>query len=151
MKKLKINALALLLGLVILSGCKDDAPAPPSEESVRTGLLAKSWSVGTSANAVTLDTADEIANWPGFSVNFSADGTYTASNVSVGREVVWPATGKWAYKGTTGADLNTIIREDGVNINIAISETTLQMTFNYTESGGRTDGTEGDWVFNMNN
>lgn len=123
--------------------------AVPTEEEVQTALLAKSWAVTTGANSVSLDGQDEDGNWDGFTVNFSENGTYTSSNVSVGREVVWPTSGTWAFKGTTGADLNTIIRGDGVNIDITLSETALSMRFNYTEPGGRTSGVEGDWVFNM--
>lgn len=148
MKKLKNLAFLLILGIIATS-CGEDPPPPPSEEEVQTALLAQSWAVGTDANDITLDGQDEIGNWDGFTVVFSANGTYTASNVSTGREVVWPTSGTWVFQGLTGADLNTIIRDDGVNINIAVSETTLKMSFNYTAPGGRTSGTDGEWVFNM--
>ena len=114
MKKLKNLAFLLILGMIATS-CGEDPPPPPSEEEVQTTLLAKSWAVTTGANSVSLDGQDEDGNWDGFSVNFSADGTYSASSVSVGREIVWPASGTWAFNGTTGADLNTIIRGDGVS------------------------------------
>lgn len=154
MKKLKNLAFLLILGMIATS-CGEDPPPPPSEEEVQTTLLAKPWTVGTSANDITLDTQDEIANWAGFSVVFSASGTYTTTNVSTGRETVWPSQGSWTYKGTTGADLNTIIRDAGTNnettINLTVDEVALKMTFNYTDPVGRTDGTEGDWAFNMTN
>lgn len=148
----KINYLAFLLILGILAtGCKDDAPPAPSAEEVQTGLLAKTWLVGTTANSVTFEGTDENGNWDGFTVTFAANGTYTASNVSAGREVVWPSTGTWAYKGagTEDVNVNTLERGDGVEIAIVVDEASLKMTFTYTDPGGRTDGTEGPWVFNM--
>lgn len=149
MRNLKITSLVFILGIAVLFSCKDKTPPAPTEAEVQMGLIAQTWTVITGANSVTLDGADEEQNWPGFAVTFNANGTYTASNVSTGREVVWPTSGTWAFKGSTGNDLNTIIRDDGVDIAIVVSETSLKMSFRYTAPGGRISGTEGDWVFNM--
>jgi len=154
MRKLKITSLAFFLGLIILSSCKDPVEPEPTAEEKQTDLLVQTWKVGTTANDVTLDNQDEIDNWTGFSVVFSK-GSYTASNVSEGRETVWPSQGSWEFKGTgtDAVDVNTIIRDKGSNnetsIKITVSETTLKMTFDYTEPGGKTSGTEGAWAFNM--
>ena len=80
-------------------------------------------------------------------LNFEADGTYTASNVADGRDVVWPTSGTWDFKSDD--ELNTVIRGDDVSISIVVDEANLKMTFNYTANGGRTNGTDGVWVFNM--
>ncbi len=155
MKNLKITSLALLLGLVVIASCKPDPEPEPSAEEKQTALLAQTWKVGTDANDVTLDGANEIGNWDGFTVVFNANGSYTTTATSDGREEVWPSTGKWEFKGkgTDNVDVNTIIRDAGTNnetsMSIAVAETTLRMTFNYTEPGGRTVGIEGAWVFNM--
>ncbi|MCF6352918.1 MAG: hypothetical protein L3J06_07895 [Cyclobacteriaceae bacterium] len=155
MKNLKLTSLALLLGLVVIASCKPDPDPEPSPEEVQTALLAQIWKVGTAANDVTLDGANEIGNWDGFTVTFNANGSYTTTNTSDGREDVWPSTGSWEFKGkgTDAVDVNTIIRDAGSNnettMTITVAETTLRMTFNYTNPGGRLGGTEGAWVFNM--
>jgi hypothetical protein len=151
MKKIKILAFLLLGGMITIMSCGPDPVTPPSEEEVQLGLLAKTWAVTSGANAVTLDGQDEDGNWTGFTVSFAENGTYTASNVSEGREVVWPVSGTWAFKGagTDAVDVNTIVRDDGVEITITVDEATLKMSFTYTDPGGRTEGTEGAWIFNM--
>ncbi len=156
MNKLKITSLALLLGLVIVSSCKDPVEPTPSAEEVQTALLAQSWKVGTSANDISLDGSDEIANWTNFSVVINANGSYAASNISEGREgTVWSTSGSWAFKdaGTESVDVNTIIRDAGTanetEIKITVSETSLKMTFDYTDPNGRASGINGAWAFNM--
>ncbi|MCF6351591.1 MAG: hypothetical protein L3J06_01135 [Cyclobacteriaceae bacterium] len=155
MKNLKIASLALLLGLVVIASCKTDPPPEPTAEEVQTALLAQIWKAGTATNDITYNGANEIGNWDGFTVTFNANGTYATTNTSEGREDVWPSTGSWEFKGkgTDVVDVNTIIRDAGSNnetsIAIVVAETTLRMTFNYTNPGGRLGGTEGPWVFNM--
>jgi len=155
MKKFKLASVALILSLVVISSCKDPVEPEPSAEEVQTTLLAQTWNVGTSANDVTLDTQDEIANWANFSVVFNSNGSYTASNISQERTgTVWPTSGSWKFKGagTDGVDINTIIRDADTNnetsIKITVSDTSLTMTFDYTEPGGRTGGINGSWAFN---
>jgi hypothetical protein len=150
MNKIKTTSLTLLLGLFILASCKETTPPEPSAREVQMGLLANMWNVTTGANSVTLDGTDENGNWDGFTVTFNSDGSYATSNASDGRDKVWPSQGTWDFKGDTGADLNTIIRGDGVSIEIGVTETTLQMSFTYDESiHGRLGGVDGAWVFNM--
>ncbi len=152
MKKFKITSLVLLLGLVILSSCKGDDPVPPSAEEVQLGLLAKTWNNGT----VNLDGTTDQGDWSAFKVTFT-DGSYTSSGVSAGRELVWPTSGTWGFKnaGTADVDVNKIVRDDGVEISISVSESSLTMTFAYDESiNGRVagiNGIDGDWVFGMTN
>jgi len=155
MNKLKFTSLALLLGLIVFSSCDNGGDPEPSAEEKQTTLLAQVWKVGTAASDVTLDGADEIGNWGGFTVTFNANGSYTTTNTSRGREDVWPSTGSWEFKGkgTDAVDVNTIIRDADSNnetsVSITVAETTLRMTFDYTNPGGRLGGTEGAWVFNM--
>ncbi|MCF6360327.1 MAG: hypothetical protein L3J29_06130 [Cyclobacteriaceae bacterium] len=155
MKKLKITSMALLLGLAVISSCDNGGDPEPTAEEKQTALLAQTWKAGTDASDITLDGNNEIGSWDGFTVTFNAAGSYTATNVSQGREDVWPTQGSWAYKnaGTESVDVNTIIRDAGGNnetiIAITVDETSLRMTFDYTNPTGRIGGTEGAWVFNM--
>jgi len=155
MRKLKITSLTLLLGLVVFSSCNPGGDPEPSAEEKQTALLAKTWKAGTAASDITLDNANEVDNWSGFTVSFSATGSYTTANVSQGREDVWPSQGSWAYEnaGAENVNVNRIIRDAGTTnetiITITVTETSLRMTFDYTDPTGRVGGTEGAWVFNM--
>lgn len=139
--------LALFIGLVFVIGCKPKGPAEPSEKEKQTTLLSQSWTVKTAANSVTLDGTDVTTDWTGFSLTILSDGTYTATSVASGREVVWPTPGTWQFQSDT--ELNTLVRGDGVVITIVVDESTLQLKFTYTTPGGRTNGTDGAWIFNM--
>lgn len=147
MKNSRILVLLFLMATVVFTGCKKTPTPEPSAKEKQTDLLAKTWTVKTDALSVTLDGSDEVDNWPSFSVAFSEDGSFTASNVASGREVVWPSSGTWTF--ASDDDLNTIVRDDDVQIDIEVDEANLKMTFEYTDPNGRTTGTEGVWVFNM--
>lgn len=147
MKNFRIIVVLFLLASVAITGCKKTNDPEPTAAEKQTALLAKTWTVKSDALSVTLDGADEIDNWPGFSVAFSSDGSFTATNVASGREVVWPTSGTWAFASDT--DVNNIQRSDDVDIAIVVDEANLKMTFTYSTPGGRTTGTDGVWVFNM--
>ena len=149
MKKLKITSLAFVLGLVVLASCKGTETVEPTAEELQLEKLVKTWNNGT----VTLDQTADLGDWSAFTVTF-ADGSYTSSGVSAGRELVWPSSGTWAFKGagTDAVDVNTLVRGDGVEISITVDEANLTMTFTYDESiNGRTSGIDGAWVFGMTN
>lgn len=137
-----------LLMVLVTIGCnKGDEPTPPSAHDVQVGLLAKTWAVKNETNGVSLDGMDEITEWPNFTITLTSDKKYTASGVSAGREVVWPTTGVWEFKSDT--ELNTIIRDDGVEISFIVDASNLNMNFNYSAASGRLSSTEGAWIFNM--
>ena len=145
--KLYLMAIALMMALSFISGCnKDD-----DEQSVKdkqTELLAKKWNIKTDVNSVTLNGDDDTDQWPGFTVTFYSNGTYVASNISEARlNTVWSSSGSWLFKSDT--NVNTIVRDDGVEININVDQGSLSMNFNYTEPNGRISGIEGEWVFDM--
>ena len=147
MKYSRVIALLFLAGTLAVTGCKKNKNPEPTAKEKQTDLLAKAWTVEGSALSVTLDGTDEIDNWPSFTVTFTKEGTYSASNVASGRDVVWPETGTWEFK--IDDNLNTIVRDDGTEIGIVVDEATLKMTFNFSSTGGRTNGTDGAWFFSM--
>ena len=137
----------MIMALSLISGCSKDDPEPSAKDK-QTDLLAKKWNIKTEVNSVTLNGGDDTDNWTGFTVTFYSNGTYVASNISAERlNTVWSSSGDWQFK--SDSDLNTIVRNDGVEINISIVETNLFMSFNYTQPNGRIAGIEGDWVFDM--
>ncbi len=147
MKKLKFLPFVLILGLAVLASCDDDDDPKPTAEEIQTALLVGTWN----NSSVTYDGATDAGDWSAFKVVLG-DGTYTSSAVSTGREKVWPAQGTWAYDGagTDNVNVNKLIRDDGVEIAITVSETALKMTFTYDEDiHGKNDGIDGAWVFNM--
>jgi hypothetical protein len=141
--KFRISFLAtvLVLGTLVYS-CKEKEKPKKTDEEINTELLSKAWVPQTGANATTVAGNDVSDIWAGFVLTMG-DKTYSSSGADAPE--VWPASGTWAF----GTDANTLVRNDGIEIAISVSETTLVMKFNYSASGGRLSGLEGDWVFNM--
>ena len=75
-------AIAMMMALWLNSGCSSNDDPEPSAKDKQTELLAKKWSVKTELNSVTLNGNDDTDHWPGFTVTFKSDGTYTAANIS---------------------------------------------------------------------
>lgn len=141
-------AIAMIMALSFIPGCGDNDDPELSAKDKQTELLAKKWSIKTDVNSVTLNGDDDTDNWPGFTVTFNSNGTYAASNISKERlNTVWSTSGTWSFKSDT--NLNTIVRNDGVEINISVDEANLSMSFNYSKSNGRIAGIEGEWMFDM--
>ncbi len=146
MNKLKITSLALLLGLVVFSGCKPDPDPEPSPEEVQTALLVGTWAV----SSVTFD--NTARDWAGFSLAFT-DGAYTSTGSPEGEEGVWKTTGTWEFvgKGTDNVNVNKFTRDDDVEVSITVIDANnLTMTFAYDEAvNGKISGITGSWVFKM--
>jgi len=139
--RFSLIALTLVMG-VLVSSCKKDNTDTKTEEQKKIEQLAKTWVLAAGSNLVTIAGTDVTADWANFVLTFG-DKTYQTS--SADSPLVWPASGTWAF----GADLNTLVRDDGVDITIKLSDTSLELQFDYTASGGRFDGIEGNWVFKM--
>lgn len=140
----------LLVAAVVLSSCKKDPEPQPTEEEKQTALLEGTWTVGS--NTVTLDGDDRTSDWSGFTLTISGAGNFNTTGSF--DENVWPAGGTWAFQGTSGAGLQTIIRGDGIPMSItSLNETSLTLSFDYTittiNPQGRVESIEGTWVFAM--
>ncbi|RLD24079.1 MAG: hypothetical protein DRI71_03650 [Bacteroidetes bacterium] len=140
--RLNLIALTLILGVVV-SSCKEDPPPAKTDEQLQTEKLAKAWVLNTGSNVVTLDGNDVSLDWTTFELTLG-DKTYNSINATFPE--VWPSNGTWAFDG---ADVNTLVRDDGVKISIAVTDTSLQLQFDYSAAGGRLAGVEGSWVFKM--
>lgn len=136
--------LAFVMAGAIIIGCdENNGSKEKTEEEKQTEKLSKTWVVDAVEFELGFDTHDRTDEWPSFEVTFT-DGAFTTANSSF--PDVWPAAGTWSYKE---GDLNTIIRGDDVEIAITVSDSDLSMSFTYPAAGGRTDGIEGNWVFDM--
>ena len=146
--------LKIILIAFIIVGCNSNVDPELSDHDKKLNLLAKTWDVKADANSVTLDGNDEIVNWTEFSVTFTDSKTYTATNISSQRVgTVWSSSGTWEFKSAT--DLNTIVRDDGVEFSIVVDDNNLTMSFAYFSTGGRISGIkglnaiDGAWEFKM--
>jgi hypothetical protein len=141
--RFSLIALTLVMG-VLVSSCKKDNTDTKTAEQKKIEQLSKTWAPGsaTISELVTVDGTDVTADWPNFVLTLG-DKTYNSSGAD--SPLVWPANGTWAF----GSDLNTLIRDDGVEITIKLDDTSLELQFDYNASGGRFDGIEGNWIFKM--
>lgn len=149
MKSKFLYLLAFLAFGVIFSACKEKVDPQPTPEEEQLAKLAKTWVVANPppSNAVTVgsstSTNDVTTDWAAFTITFT-DGNYTSSGAS--STDVWPTSGTWEFATD---DVGTLIRSDGVEVVINVTETTLKMNFDYDSTGGRLDGTDGSWEFNL--
>ena len=139
--RLSLIALTLIMG-VLVSSCKKNPPPTQSEEDIQIEKLSGTWVVPATANSVLIDGNDVSTDWSSFILTL---GNKTYQNTGADSPEVWPASGTWAF----GTSVSTLVRDDGVEITVVVSDTSLKMDFDYTASGGRLDGIEGHWVFNM--
>lgn len=145
MKSKILYLLAFVAFGVIFSACKKDEKPEPTEEEKQLDKLAKTWVVATpiQTNAITVEGNDVTTEWAAFTITFT-DGNYSTSGSA--SSDVWPTSGTWAF---ADGDVNTLVRGDGIDVSINVSESTIKMNFNYSSSGGRLMGIEGDWEFNL--
>lgn len=150
MKKQILNSLttAFFLSLIIFISCggNDDGPSGPSDAEVQFALLAKTWTV-TSATA----DSNPVDGWTDLTITFG--GTATAGTFRTngqqpdGTTLVWPASGSWTFASED--NVNTITRNDGVEISIAVDDTRATLNFTIVDNSGRTDIVEGAWRFEL--
>ena len=140
--KLTLLAIILISG-TLWSSCKKDPPPPKTPEEEQTEKLVGTWMVATGSNAVTISGTDVTEDWAAFELTLT-DGGFTSANANSAE--VWPPNGTWSFATD---DVTTLVRGDGVEITVNVTETALLMQFTYSSSGGRLDGIDGNWVFNM--
>jgi hypothetical protein len=123
--------------VMIAGSCKDD---DPSEAEVQTNKLVGTWIIGQQGYVKRDDiTSNE---WNDFTLTL----TNTAYTSNSNYTAVWPTQGTWKF---AGGNINRIEREDGLPIDIEITESTLKLTFMQPEAGssGRLSGVSGEYVF----
>ena len=139
--RLSLIALTLVIG-VLVSSCKKDPPVTKTDEEVQIEKLTGTWKLQAGANAVTVASNDVTADWTGFTLTLG-DKTYQTSSSS--EPLIWPSNGTWAF----GTSVSTLVRDDGVEVTVSVTDTSLQLQFDYSASGGRLNGIEGNWIFKM--
>ena len=137
--RLTLVALTLVMG-VLVTGCKKPPPVTKTDEELQIEKLTGTWKLQAGANAVTVASTDVTANWTGFTLTLG-NKTYQTSSSS--EALIWPSNGTWAF----GTNTSTLVRDDGVEITVSVTDTSLQLQFDF--SAGRLNGIEGNWVFRM--
>ena len=139
--------LALSAILLTYSSCDNTKPPTPSDEEVQLGKLSQTWK----ASSVKKDNVDQ-AGYSNFTLKLEGVVGATSFGYSTtGRPALspWPSSGSWKFDIDP---LTSIIRDDGtvdeLNMTYTVTETTLQLTFNFQGTGyaGRVDNVKGQWV-----
>ncbi len=147
--KTKLNlVLVTLLAVALLNGCKKKEEPTKSDEEIQLEKLSKTWALGTGSDAVTYEGTPVATDWAGFTLTL---GNKTYSSANAFSPDIWPASGSWDFgKNTDGStNVNVMVRDDGTEISIQVTDTSLKLQFTYSATGGRLTGIEGDWVFDM--
>ncbi len=134
----------IVLVLPMLFGCPPKNEPTPSGTDQQLTKLSKNW-VATSAK---LDGVDQ-AGYTSFTMKPSGTAGQTTFDYST---TARPALSPWAASGkfTFGTDFATqLTRDDSLPITYSVTDTQLQMTFNYSGAGiaGRANNVKGNWVF----
>ena len=143
--RISLNALTLIMG-IMLNSCKKDTTPTKTDEEIQLEKLIGTWVLDQGiTNAVTVDNNNPPQDWTNFTLTLGNKTYQTNTSVSLGDDLVWPTSGTWDF----GANLTTLARNDGIDITITVTDTSLKLQFDYSSGGGRFAGIEGNWVFNM--
>jgi hypothetical protein len=152
MKKMKLLlSTGLIAALLVYAGCGGgNKPVEPITD-VQLEKLTKTWKVQT----VTLDGVDKTTDYSSFQLVLSGiKGNTSFGYTTSGRPSLsaWKSSGNWEF----GTAVETqIIRDKGtadeLAITYAVTESTLQITYNFNGSGytSRTGVVKGQWIFNF--
>jgi len=147
----------LLMGF--LSGCKDKKKNDPTPAQVQLEKLAGSYKT-TSTKTWAIQsvhynsTQDRTADWTGFTLSLSTDGSnHSFSTSGAFSPGPWPTSGTWTYGGTAdNPNVNLLIRDDQLEMasSVNIDATTLTLVFTFDDtlhSGGRVEAVNGEYIF----
>ncbi|MBY0434841.1 MAG: hypothetical protein K2U26_12095 [Cyclobacteriaceae bacterium] len=128
------------------SSCKKSTSPGESIPDQQLKKISKTWKV----TSVTLGGTQQT-NYTNFQLTASGTaGSTTFGYSTTGRPALspWPASGTFTF-GTDPA--TQLTRDDGLPVTYIVSETQLQLTFNYTGRGigGRVGNVEGNWIMNF--
>lgn len=135
-------SIILIVGLLLVAGCKKKHDDPTPQDNQKKLLINNgvSWTLGS----VTKDGFDVTDQFAGFKLTVG-DFTYTTVNAL---PTAWPASGTWSFANEAGT---LVDRNDGVQIAVVVTTTSLKLTFSVTGlgDGGRIKGVNGEYVFDL--
>ncbi len=133
----------MLLGIIAFS-CSEEGsdPVPEDKEALQLQKLVKTWK----PVAVMKDDVDVTSRFAGFTLTITGQKTYTTTPDRGGFDVEpFKANGTWDFKGD---NLNILTRDDGVDMNVSITETRLNLQFQIANPNGRVLGI-GEYNFEL--
>ena len=146
MKSFKFILAAALIGVLFsYSGCKKDTVVIDPKDTQIT-KLSQSWIL--KKDEAKLDGVTQ-AGYDNFKLTVSGStGQTTFGYTTSGRPTLSP----WLASGTFifGTDYTTqIVGDGGLPVTYSVSDTKLQITFNYSGAGnpGRVNNVKGNWVY----
>lgn len=115
----------LAFALLSLAGCKDDSD-DPKVDALNKQLAAlqnegSSWVIGTTGS-IMKDDFDVSSQFADFKLTIG-NKTYTTQNSLAS---AWKTSGTWDFQGDNP---NRVVRDDGTEISVSISNNTLVLTF----------------------
>ena len=134
------SMLLLVLLLTLLVGCAETNhdPEPSVQDKTRSKMIANHWII----QAVKVDGVDRSLIYNGLTIRFG-ESSFETTN---GGEV-WPTSGLWQF---TTADATIIKRNDGIEIQVEVTEAMLRLTLQWaktTYAGGRQNSVKGTNIF----
>ncbi len=155
-----ISALSFL-ALVIFASCGGDDPVDEkSDGQLQAERMDGTWTIAN----VQFDTQERNDTWgTSFTITFDdategAEGVWGGDFTTSGHSTdepdaleVWPATGTWDFLGTSLAETQTFVRNDGVEVDVAVTASTIVLTFTVDDPSGRSEAIyDLPWVFELN-
>jgi len=136
--------LSILLLAIFAFSCSEESsdPVPENAETVQLKKLAQTWEPIT----VMKDDENVTGRFNGFTITFTQQKTYATTPDQGGYDVdPFQANGTWDFKGD---NLNIISRDDGVDMNLSVTETKLTLQFQIANPNGRVLGI-GEYNFEL--
>ena len=154
-----VSALSFL-ALIIFASCGGDDPVDEQTPGEIQALLLEQNGQPWSIAAISFDGISRIETWGrDFQVTFTgssedADGVWGGNFRAEGfssdepdAQSVWPSSGTWDFTGSTSADVNSFVRNDGVTVTVVqVTSSTLILTFTVPDPAGRADAVfDAEW------
>lgn len=138
----------VFISLVVFISCNrgDDGPDGPTPEEEQATKLRGTWTLVSGGAQLGTTPRTE---WEGLSANLQGDasgGTIAVTGVpsDPGAEDVWPTNSNWTF----GSSIAEVVRDDGVTLNVTVTDNTLDVRFTISDSG-RIEGFDGNWSFSF--
>lgn len=147
MKKLNyLLSAVILLTVLVTVGCSKDEGGPSAEEQV-TDRFSKTWALSSASLG-----SDAVTDLSGLTLTINSNLSYSTGGTVARTPHPWPSSGTWAFTTPiTDASASSFVvtRDDGLEINVTLTDTTLIMSFTFVEGthsqNGREEAVSGAW------
>lgn len=138
-KILRVVAVLALMVITSFSACDDE----PSAEEAFMDKLSGEWT----PSQISLDNVVLEGAFDGFQLVIKVDKSFSTIK---GNDPIWAPSGTFTLKTNTSASGFSLIRNDGVEIQVTdLSNETLGLKFQYTSTGGRRSSVSGNYQFDL--